>query len=199
MGLQKVLFIIHLSHLYRTTGKTIALTILIFVNKVMSQLFNTLSRFVIAILPRSKCHLISWLQSLPTLILEPNKWNLTVSTFFLSICHEVIGTDAIILVFWMLSFKPTFSLSTFTSSRGSLAPLHFLPLQWYNLHTWGCYVSRQSLFQLVIHPAQHFVWFILHKVGWRYTAWMYSFLNLEPVCCSISSSIYCFLSCIQVS
>ena len=64
-------FLIHLSHPYMTTGKTIALTIWTFVSKVMSLLFKTLSRFSIAILPRSKCLLISWLQSPSTLILEP--------------------------------------------------------------------------------------------------------------------------------
>ena len=76
------LFIVQLSHPYMTTGKTIALTIWTFVSKVMSLLFKTLSRFVIAILPRSKHLLISWLQSQSTLILEPNKMKSdTVSTF----------------------------------------------------------------------------------------------------------------------
>ena len=74
-----------------------------------------LSRFVIAFLPRSKHLLISWLQSLSTLILEPQKIkSVTVSLFPQSICHEVMGLDAMILVFWMLSFKPAFSLSSFT-------------------------------------------------------------------------------------
>ena len=66
-------FMAQLSHLYTTTGKIIALTIWIFVDKVMSLFFNTLSRFVIAFLPRSKCPLISWLQSLSTVILEPKE------------------------------------------------------------------------------------------------------------------------------
>ena len=97
-----------------TAGKTIALTIWTFVGKVMSLLFNMLSRFVIASLPRSNCLLISWLQS-PSLILEPKKMkSATVSIFSPSICHEVMGLDAVILVFWMLSFKPAFSLSSFT-------------------------------------------------------------------------------------
>ena len=78
----------------------------------MSLLFNVLSRLVIAFLPRSKHLLISWLQSSRAVILEPKKINsLTVSP---SICHEVTGPDAMILVFWMLNFKPTFSLSSFT-------------------------------------------------------------------------------------
>ena len=98
-----------------TTGKTIALTRWIFVDKVMSQLFNMLSRLVITFLPRSKCLLISWLQSPTKMILEPPK--IKSATVFPSICHEVMGLDAMILVFWMLSFKPTFSLSSFTFKR----------------------------------------------------------------------------------
>ena len=83
-----------------TTGKTIALTRWIFVSKVMSLLLNTLPRFVIAFLPRSKHLLISWLWSLYTVILEPKKINsVTVFIFSPSICHEVIGPDARIFVF----------------------------------------------------------------------------------------------------
>ena len=81
----------------------------------MSLLFNILSRFVIAFLPRSKCLLISWLQSPSAVILEPKKRkSVTISTFSPFICHRVMGLDAVILVFWMLSFKPGFSLSSFT-------------------------------------------------------------------------------------
>ena len=83
-----------------TTGKTIALTRWIFVGKVMSLLFNMLSRLVITFLPRSKRLLISWLQSPPAVILEPKKIkSLTVSIVSPSICHEVMGPDAMILVF----------------------------------------------------------------------------------------------------
>ena len=82
------------------TGKTIALTVQTFVGKMMSLLFNTLSRFVIAFLPRSKHVLISGQQSLSTLILEPKKMKSdTVYTFFPSICHEMMGPDAMIFVF----------------------------------------------------------------------------------------------------
>ena len=78
-------------------------------------LFKMLSRFVIALLPRNKCLLTSWLQSPPAVILEPKKINpVTVSIFSPSICHEVMGLDAIFLVVWILSFKPRFSLSFFT-------------------------------------------------------------------------------------
>ena len=104
-----VFFMVQLSHPYMTTGKTIALTRRTFVGKVMSLLFNMLSRFVIVFLPKSKHLLISWLQSLSTVILEPKKIkSVTVSTFPPSICHEVMGPDAMILVFWVLSFKPAF-------------------------------------------------------------------------------------------
>ena len=93
-------FTVQLSHPYVTTGKTIALTRWTFVGKVMSLLFNMLSRLVITFLPRSKHLLISWLQSQSAVILEPPKIkSATVSTVFLSICHEVMGLDAMILVF----------------------------------------------------------------------------------------------------
>jgi len=108
-------FTVQLSHPYMTTGKTIALTRRTFVGKVMSLLFNMLSRLVITFLPRSKCLLISWLQSPFAVILEPRK--IKSATVSPSICHDVMGPDAMILVFWMLSFKPTFSLSSFTFSK----------------------------------------------------------------------------------
>ena len=90
---------VQLSHPYMTTGKAIALTRWTFVGKVMSLLSNMLSRFVIVFLPRSKCLLISQLQSLSTVILEPPKKSVTVSIVSLSICHELMGLDAMILVF----------------------------------------------------------------------------------------------------
>ena len=106
-------FIAQLSHPYMTTGKTIALTRWTFAGKVMSLLFNMLSRLVITFLPRSKCLLISWLQSPSAVILEPPKVKSdTVSTVSPSISHEVMGPDTVIFVFWMLSFMPTFSLSS---------------------------------------------------------------------------------------
>ena len=99
-------FIVRLSYLYMTTGKT--LTRRNFVNKVMSLLFNILSRLVITFLPRSK-HLliISWLQSPSAVILKPPP-QIKSATVSPSICHDVMGPDAMILVFRMLSFKPTF-------------------------------------------------------------------------------------------
>ena len=87
---------VQLPHPYMTTGKTIALTIRTFVGKVMSLLFNTLSSFVIAFLPRSKHLLIPWLHSTSAVILEPKKIkSVTASTFSPSICHEVMGPDAL--------------------------------------------------------------------------------------------------------
>ena len=84
----------------------------------MSLIFNILPVLVITFLPGSKRLLISWLQSPSAVILQPGKIkSATVSTVSLSICHEVMGPDAMILVFWMLSFKPTFSLSSFTFIR----------------------------------------------------------------------------------
>ena len=88
-----------LSHLYMTTGKTIALIIRTFVGKMISLLFNTLYRFVIAFLQRSKCLLILWLQSLSAVILEPRKMkSIIVSTFPPSIYHEVLGQEAMIFI-----------------------------------------------------------------------------------------------------
>ena len=91
---------VQLTHPYVTTGKTIALTRETFVGKVMSLLFNTLFRFVIAFLPRSKHLLISWLQSQSAVILETKKIkSVTVSIVSPSICHDVMGPDTMILVF----------------------------------------------------------------------------------------------------
>ena len=101
-------------HAYMITGKTIALTIWTFVGKVMPLLFNTLSRFVSSFLPRSKCCLISWLRSPSTVILELTKTK-SVPVYIVSpsTCHEVMGLDAVLLVFWLLSFKATLSLFSF--------------------------------------------------------------------------------------
>ena len=159
-----VFFTIQVSHPHVTTGKTIVLTRWTFVVEVMSLLFNMLSRLVIAFLPRSKHHLISWLQSPSAVILGPRKIkSVTVSIVFPSICHEVMGLDAMIFVFWMLSFKPAFSLSSVTFIKRhfsssflsatrvvSSAYLRFLIFSW------------QSWFQPVLPPAQRFSWCTLH-------------------------------------
>ena len=114
---------VQFSQLSVTTGKTIALTIWTFVSKIVSLLFNTLSRFLTAFLPRSSHLLISWLQSPSALILEPKKRkSVTTSTFSPSICHEVMELDAMILVFFfcffffsIFNFKPTLELFFFPS------------------------------------------------------------------------------------
>ena len=98
--LHSAFFIVQLSHPYMTTGKTIALTRRTFVGKVVSQLFNMLSRLVITFLPRSKRLLISWLQSPSAVILKPQKIkSATVSTVSPSISYEVMGPDTMIFVF----------------------------------------------------------------------------------------------------
>ena len=112
------LFLCSNSHICKMTNRrTVALTRWTFVDKVISLVLNTLSRFAIALLPRSKHLLILWLQSSSTVILEKNKMNsVTVATF--TLCHEVVGLDFMILIFWMLSFNPAFSLSFFTLIKG---------------------------------------------------------------------------------
>ena len=152
------LFIVQLSHPYMTTGKTMALTIWTFVGKAMSLLFNMLSRFAIAFLPRNKRLLISWLQSLSAVILEPKKRkSVTVSTFSPSIYHEVIGPDTMVLVFLMLSFKPAFSLSSFTLikrlfSSSSLSVIRVVSSAYLRLLIYLLAI----LIQLVLHLTCHF-------------------------------------------
>ena len=109
-------FIVQLSHPYMTPGKIIALTMWTFVGKVMSLLFNMLSRFVIAFLPRGKCFLISWLQSLSAVILESEKIkSVTAPTFAPSICHDLSFLTRVLIQLFHSSL----------SSRGSLVSLHF--------------------------------------------------------------------------
>ena len=112
--LHSAFFIVQFSHPYMIPGKTIALTRWTFVGKVMSLLFNKLSRLVIAFLPRRKHLLIAWLQSPSAVILESKKIkSVTVSVVPPSIYHKVMGLDATILVFWVMRFKPDFSLYSF--------------------------------------------------------------------------------------
>jgi len=113
-------FTVQLSHPYITTGKTIALTRWTFVGKVISLLFKRL--------------LISWLQSPSAVILEPQKIKSdTVFSVSPSISHEVMGPDVMILVFWMLSFKPTFSLSSFTFIKRLFSSSSLSAIRWCHL------------------------------------------------------------------
>ena len=110
------------THICMPTGKTTALNIWTFVSKVMSLILNTLSRFIIAFLLRSKHLLISWLQSLPALILEPKEIkSVTASTFSPSICHEVMVPDAVILVFFNVKFQASFFTLLFHSQQQALS------------------------------------------------------------------------------
>ena len=129
-----------------------------------TKLSDWTTRFVIAFLQRSKHVLISWLQLPPTVILEPKRIkSLTVSIISPSICHEVMGPDAIIFVSSMLCYKPAFHSSLSPSSRGTLVPFSFLPLEWCHLHVWGCwYFSWQFGFQLELHPVWQFTCYTLH-------------------------------------
>ena len=151
-------FMVQLSHPYMTTGKIIALTRQTSVGKVMSLLLNILSRLVIIFLPRSKHFLISWLQSPSAVILEPKKIkSLTVSIISPSICHEVMGLDAMI-PFCMLTFKSTFSLSSFTFikrlfSFSSLSAIRVVS---------SAYLKLLIFLLAILTPTWHFAWCTLH-------------------------------------
>ena len=123
-----------------------------------------LLRLVIAFLPRIKRLLISRLHSPSALILEAKKIkSITVSIVSPSFCHEVMGPNAMIFIFWMWSLSQMFHSPLSLSSRGSLVSLHVLPWGWHHLHIWGClYFSQQQWFQLVLHPVGHFTWCTLH-------------------------------------
>ena len=100
---------VQLSHLYVTTGKTITLTRWTFVGKVISLLSDALPRLVVAFFPRSKRALVSWLQSLSAVILEPKKMkSVTASRFSLSVCHAMMGLDAMILGLLNIEFRASF-------------------------------------------------------------------------------------------
>ena len=138
-----VFFIVQFSYPHMTTGKTLAFTRWIFVDEVTFLLCNMLSRLVITFLPRSNCLLISWLQSLSAVILEPKKRkSVTASTFLLLFamkwCDQIPWSE----LFECLALSQLFHSPLLLSSRGFLIPIHFLPLDWYHLHIWGWYFSR---------------------------------------------------------
>ena len=154
-----------LSYPYMATVKTKTLTRWNFVGKAMSLLFNMLSRLVITFIPRSKHLLISWLQSLSAVILEPKKIKSDpVSTVSQSTSHEVMGLDAMILVFWKLSFKPTFSLFSFTFikrlfSSSLLSAIRVMSSAYLRLLI---FLPAILIPACAHHPAQHFSWCTLH-------------------------------------
>ena len=137
-------FLVQLSHLYMTTGKTIALTMWTFVSKVMSLLFNMLCRFFIAFLSKSK-NLFNFMAAVTIHSDFGAQENKIFHCFhFLSFYLPWrMGPDAMNLVFWMWSFKPPFALSFHPHQEALLVPLHFLPLKLYHLHIWDWwYFSR---------------------------------------------------------
>ena len=154
---------VQLSHPYMTIGKTTALTIWTFVGKIMSLLFNMLSRFITAF-PRNKYFLISWLQSQSTVILEIQKINchcfhcfpIYLTWSYRAWCHDLhfLNVEFLSQLFPLFSFTLIKRLFNFSFLSA---------IKWCLLHIWGYwYFYRQSLFQLVLHPAQHFTWCTLH-------------------------------------
>ena len=130
----------------------------------MSLLFNMLSRLIISFLPRSKHLLISWLQSPSAVILEA--WKIksaTVSTVSPSICHEVMGPDTMILVFWMLSFKPTFSLYFFTFIKRLFSSSPLSAIRVVSSAYLRLLIFLPAILIPVLLPAQCFSWCTLHR------------------------------------
>ena len=155
---------VQLSHPYMTTGKTIALTRRIFVGKVMSLLFNMLSRFAHSFSSKEQAS-FNFLAAVTICSDFGAQENRVCHCFhcFPSICHEVVAPDAMIFSFWMLSFKPTFSLSSFTFLKRLFSSSSLSAIKVLSSAIWGYwYIFQQSWFQLVIHWARHFTWCTLH-------------------------------------
>ena len=156
-------FTAQLSQPFMPTGKIIALTIQAFVRRVMSLLFNTLSRFVINFLPRSNHLLISRLQSPPTAILESQeRKSVTSSTFSPSICPEEMGPGAMILVFSVFSFKPALSLCSSSLIKRLLISSLLSAIRVVSSIYLRLLMLLPRIFQLVTHPAWHFSWCAPH-------------------------------------
>ena len=184
---------VQVSHPYMTMEKP--LTIWTIVSKHVSA-FYMLPRLIIAFLPKSKCLFISWLQSPSAVFLESKKTNfVTAPTFFPSICHEVMGPGAMILLFWMCSFKPAFSLSSFTLikrlfSSSSLSAIGVAS---------SVYLRLLIFLLAVLIPVCESSSLAFYMMHFAHTASTYSPPNFEPDHCSMSSSNFCFLTCIQIS
>ena len=190
---------VQISHPHMASGKTIALTMQTFVSKVMSLLFNMLSTFVIAFPPKSKDLLISWLQSSSAVILEPKKIkSVSVSIVSPSICHEVMGLDAMILVFWMFSFKPTFSRSSFACIKmpfsSSISVIRVMPSAYLRCLTFlpailiPAYVSSIPAFLMMYSTYK------LSKQGDNIQPWCTPFLIWNQSAPYLV--LTCFLTCI---
>ena len=155
---------VQLSYPYMTTGKIIALTIQTFVSKMMSLLFNMLSRLVIAFLPRSKHFLISCLQSPSTVLWSPRK-----KIYHCFHCLPIylpwsVGLYVMTLVFWMLRFEPTFSLSSFTLTKRLFSSSSFFAIRVASSAYLRLLIFPSATwFQLELHPAWHFAWCTLHS------------------------------------
>ena len=146
--------------------------LLSYVNETMSLLRNLpffkihVNHFMAQENTLSQCYLKMYVvPEEPQVILQRKKIkSVTVTTHTPSICHEVMGPNAMILVFWMLSFKPAFSFSSFNFIKRLFSSSLLSAIMWYHLDIWGCWYFRQPWFQLVIHPAQHFTWCTLHII-----------------------------------
>ena len=166
----------------------------------MSLLFNMLSRLVIAFLPRRKRLLISWMQS--SVILEPEKIkSVTLSTASPSTCHEVMGLDAMILVSWMLSFKPTFSFSSFTKRLCSSSLLYAIRVV-SSAHLRLLIFLPATLIQACASSSPAFLMmysaYEVNKWGENTQPWRTP-PNFKPVHCLMYSSKHYFLTCTQIS
>ena len=177
------IFTVQLSHPYMTTGKTIALTKWTFVSKVLSLLLKMLSRLVIAFLPRSKHPLISWLQSPSAMILEPQKIKyVTLSISSPSVFHELMGLDAMILVFCILSFKPTFSLLSFPFikrlfSSSSLSAIRVVSSAYMRLLIF----LPEILIPVCLSSSPAFHMIYLLRLSWTCLIyWIFYFLVIQP-------------------
>ena len=156
-------FMVQHSHPYMTTEKATALTIWIFVSKVMFLLFNTLSKFVIVYPLRSKCLWISWLQSPSAVILEPKKKSVLLRLFPILFAMKWWSQTPWSWIFEYRVLSQLFHSALSLSARGSLVPFNFLTSEWYHQHIRGCwYFSQQSWLHL---------WFIQPSIS-HYVLWI---------------------------